>query len=242
LAIITDCALDLFSQRGGASPGLVTTYDKSRYHHDLALHNVTWVQNYDDGLWLSVFNGTTAYMDRAHATTEALGITGGLLEGYTIMGWINWNQRGGNPSIVIGRYEVDVGGWELYLELTATVYYLTQRHHHAGTIVDANPRSATYSVGWTEGVTTFFTVVFQGNATDCLHYRNGAAVGVVSSTGGIRDFESTTRDLVVGIRYTKNATWYDGTMGKLKFYPYIWTPAQIRARYHAEKWLFGVPV
>ena len=240
MTIIKHCALDLFSQHGGASPGVVTAYDKSRYGHDLSMHNVTWVQGHT-GQWLAVYNGTSSYMHLAHANTEALGITGGLLDGYTIMGWINWTDTT-QSEIVLGRYELDIGGWELYLTFTGGVYSLTQRHHHAGTIVDANPRSASNSVGWNEGVTTFFTVVFQGTGTDCLHYRNGAPLAVTSSTGGIRDFESTTYQLVNGVRFSLNANWYEGTMGGLRFFPYIWTPAQIRARYHAEKWSGGVPV
>ena len=68
------------------------------------------------------------------------------------------------------------------------------------------------------------------------------AVAVTSSTGGIRDFEATTQQLVVGTRFSLNANWYEGIMAALRFYPYIMTPAQIRARYHAEKYTAGVPV
>ena len=240
MPIIRDCVLDLFSQRGGASPGLVTAYDKSRWHHDVALHNVTWVRNYDGGMWLPVFNGTTAYMDAAHADTEAMGITNDLNSGYTIMGWINWTDTT-QSEIIAGRYELDVGGWELYLTENAGVYYLTQRHHHAGTVIDTHPRTATNSTGWANSITAFFTVVYPGTGLDCLHYRNGVPLAVTSSTGGVLDFEATTRDLVVGIRFTKDANWYEGTMGGLRMYNYIWTPAQIRARYHAEKYLVGGP-
>ncbi|KKN28561.1 hypothetical protein LCGC14_0852910 [marine sediment metagenome] len=238
--IVKHCALDLFDQRGGPSPSLVTAYDKSRYRHDLSMHNVTWVQG-ATGMWLAVYNGTNAYMHRAHATTEALGITGGLNDGYTIMGWINWTDTG-QSLIIAGRYEVSVGGWELYLTENAGVYYLTQRHHHAGTLVDGEFRSASNSVGWTPGTPYFFTVVFQGNGTDCIHYRNAVPLAILSSTGGIRDFEATIQQLVIGIRYDLAANWYEGTMGGFRFYPYIWTPAQIRARYHAEKYHVGVPV
>ncbi len=238
--IVKHCALDLFDQRGGPAPGVVTAYDKSRYHHDVSMHNVTWEQGVTD-LWLPVYNGTNAYMHRAHATTEALGITGGLNDGYTIMGWINWTDTG-QSLIIAGRYEVSVGGWELYLTENAGVYYLTQRHHHAGTLVDGEFRSASNSVGWTPGIPYFFTVVFQGTGLDCIHYRNAVSLAILSSTGGIRDFEATTQQLVIGIRYDLAANWYEGTMARLRFYPYIMTPAQIRARYHAEKWSVGVPV
>lgn len=234
----TGCILDLFRQQGGAQPGLVTSYDHTRYNHDVTLHNNTWTQG-PTGVWIPVFNGTTAYMDATHASTEAMGITGGLLDGYTIMGWVEWTDTT-QSEILIGRYELDVGGWEIYFTYTGGVYSLTQRHHHAGTIVDTHPRSASYSVGWDEVTTWFFAIVFQGNGTDCLHYRNGVSVAVTSSTGGIRDFESTTQDLVIGTRYTKNANWYEGEMAGLRMFNYIMTPAQIRATYHAEKYLAGV--
>lgn len=239
MSLTRSLALDLFSQRGGATPGLVTSYDKSRWHHDVALHNITWVQDYEAGLWLPVFNGINAYMDRAHANTEALGITNDLNRGYTIMGWFNWVDTT-DPRIIIGRYEVDVGGWELYVSGWGGVYSLNQRHHHAGTIVDTHPRSGSYSVDWTPGVTSFFTVVYQGNGTDCLHYRNAVPLAVVSSTGGVLDFEATTQDLVGGTRFTKDTDWYEGTMGLLKFYPYIWTHGQICQRYEAVKYLAGI--
>jgi len=202
---------------------------------------VTWAQDYDGGLWLPQFNGTTAYMDRAHATTEALGITNDLNAGYTIMGWINWDTTG-QSEVIIGRYEVDVGGWELYLYETGGIYSLNQRHHHAGTVIDLHPRTASYSNGWTAGTTWHFTVVFNGSGTDATHYRNGVPVVVASSTGGMLDFESTTQDLVVGIRYSKDANWYSGWMSKIKFYPYIWTPGQIVNRYNSEKPIFGLPL
>ena len=234
MPIIGDCALNLFSQKGGPSPGLVTSYDKSRYHHDVALHNITWVQNYDNGLWQPVFNGTSAYMDATHAATEGLGITNDLNSGYTIMGWINWTDTT-QSEIVIGRYELDVGGWEIYLTYTGGVYSLTQRHHHAGTVVDAHPRSASYSEGWTEGTNWWMAIVFPGTGTDCIHYRNGVPVVVASSTGGIRAFEATDQELVIGIRYSGGANWYEGTMCGLRVYPYIWTPGQVRNRYEAEK-------
>jgi len=234
----TGCILDLFRQQGGASPGLVTSYDHSRWHHDVTLHNVTWTQGHT-GVWIPLFNGTSAYMDATHASTEAMGITGGLLEGYTIMGWCQWIDTS-QSEIIIARYELDVGGWELYLTENAGVYYLTQRHHHAGTIVDTHPRSATNSVGWIPETSYFFTVVFQGNGMECLHYRNGVVLATTSSTGNVRDFESTTQDLVIGTRFTTDANWYESEMGGLRMFNYIMSPAQIRARYHAEKYLVGV--
>lgn len=228
--------LDVANQLGGVQPSVATLYDWSRYKHDGTMHNVTWTQRYA-GLWEPVFNGTSAYIDAANADTEALAFSGG----YTIMGWVNWVDTT-NSEIVIARYELDVGGWELYLTYTGGIYSLTQRHHHAGTIVDLHPRSASYSVGWDEGINWFMTVVFQGSGTDCLHYRNGVALAVTSSTGGIRDFESTTQDLVIGTRFNKAANWYQGEMSQVKGFNYILSPAQIRAAYHSSKWLFGVPL
>ena len=218
-------------------PGLTTLYDRSRYGNDGTMTNVTWAQ-LPSGLWVMVFNGASSLVDRANATTLSMGLR--LNQGYTIEGWINWEIAAEISQIVIGRYELDVSGWELYLSKVAAVVSLTQRHHHAGTIVDANPRSATFSNGWTENTPLHMAVVFQGNGTDCIHYRNAVPVAVTSSTGGIRAFEETAQDLVIGARYTKDANWYQGEMSKLIMHDYILTPGQVLKRFEATRSLFGV--
>ena len=218
-------------------PGLTTLYDRSRYGNDGTMTNVTWAQ-LPSGLWVMVFNGASSLVDRANATTLSMGLR--LNQGYTIEGWINWEIAAEISQIVIGRYELDVSGWELYLSKVAAVVSVTQRHHHAGTIVDTHPRSATFSNGWTENTPWHMAVVFQGNGTDCIHYRNAVPVAVTSSTGGIRAFEETSRDLVLGARYTKDANWYQGEMSKLRMLDYILTPGQIYVIFNAERSLFGV--
>ncbi len=239
--IIKECIFEpkrYLAPYGSAEPP-ADWHDDSRFHHDLidaaGAAAPNWVQN-ASGVWVKDFDGTNDYADAANADTEAMGLAGGLLEGYTFMCWINWKNTT-NSEIIIGRYEVDVSGWELYLYHTGGVYSLNQRHHHAGVIVDANPRSASYSVGWTEQTPWHLAIVFQGNGTDCLHYRNGMPLTVTSSTGGIRDFEVTTQDLVMGTRYSKNANWYWGTIGIPLMYNYIVTPEAINAKYQSQRYL-----
>ncbi len=223
-------------QFGGATPGVATMYDLSRYRSNGVMTNVTWGQAWTPH-WHAVFNGTSSLIDTDVLDTPQLNF---ITQKYTIMGWVNWIDTT-QSEILIGRYHLDNHGWELYFTFTGGVYSLTQRHHHAGTIVDANPRSASFSVAWDENTVCHMAVVFNGNGTDCSHYKNGVALAVTSSTGGIRNPESADHDLVVGARYTKDANWYEGWHAKLNIYNYAWTHGQICQRYEAEKYLAGIP-
>ena len=231
----TGVVLGVARQRGGSQPSVVTLHDHSRYGNDGAMTNVTWTQ-LPSGQRVMSLNGASSLVDRANAATLSMGLR--LNQGYTIEGWINWEIAAEISQIVIGRYELDVSGWELYLSKVGAVVSLTQRHHHAGTVVDTHPRSATFSNGWTENTPWHMAVVFQGNSTDCIHYRNAVPIAVTSSTGGIRAFEETAQDLVIGARYTKDANWYQGEMSKLRMLDYILSPAQIRSHYSATRRLF----
>jgi len=214
--------------------------DTSRFHHDLddivAPAEADWGQR-DSGLWEKVFDGND-YMEAGNADTLAMdGVHGGLNQGYTFMCWFTVTHGAEVSQILLGRYQLDVGGWELYFSFTGGVSSITQRHHHAGTIVDANPRSASYSEGWLQDTHWHMTLVFQGNGTDCLHYRNGVPLAVTSSTGGIRAMETTVQDLVMGARYTKDANWHIGPISLPLMFNYIMTPEAINAKYQSQLYL-----
>jgi len=241
MSIIKDCIFEpkrYWAPYGSAGPP-ADWPDVSRYGHDIddaaGAAAPAWLQR-ASGLWVKDFDGINDYGEAANADTEAMSLAGGLNDGYTFMCWISWKDTT-QSEIILGRYQLDVGGWELYLTENAGVYSLTQRHHHAGTIVDANPRSASFSVGWALETAWHLTVVYQGNGTDCLHYRNGVPLAVTSSTGGIRDFEATTQDLVMGARYTKDANWYWGPIGIPLMFNYIMTPEAINAKYQSQLYL-----
>ena len=210
--------------------------DDSRFHSHAAFGAgaaaPAWVQ-VPSGVWVLEYDGTADYMDAAAADTTQMDI---VTREYTILCWLNWVDTG-QAEILIGRYHLDNDGWEIYLDETAGVYYLTQRHHHAGTIVDTHPRSASYSVGWTPETTYFLAIVFQGNGTDCLHYRNGVALAVTSSTGGIRNPESCNQDLVFGIRFCKTANWYEGWHSPIVMYDYALSQDAINKIYQSERYL-----
>ncbi len=210
--------------------------DESRYHSHLAFAAgaaaPTYVQR-PSGVWVLEYDGTQQYMDASNASTRQMDI---ITQKYTILCWVHWKDTG-QAEILLGRYQLDVEGWEIYLDETAGVYYLTQRHHHAGTIVDAQPRSASYSVGWTPDITYHMVIVFNGNGTDCTHYRNGVALAMTSSTGGIRDPETCADEVVAGSRYTKTANWYWGWHSPFLMVDYAMSQDEINKIYQSERYL-----
>ncbi len=214
--------------------------DDSRFHHNLldaaGAAAPDWEQR-PSGLWEKDFDGND-YAEIANADTLAMdGVHGALNQGYTFMCWFRVTHGAEISQILFGRYELDVGGWEFYFSFTGGNSSITQRHHHAGTIVDANPRSASFSVGWLQDTYWHMTLVFPGNGTDCIHYRNGVSLAVTSSTAGIRAMETTDQDVVMGARYTKDANWHIGPIGIPLMFNYIMTPEAINARYQSQRYL-----
>jgi len=210
--------------------------DDSRYHSDVAFGAgaaaPTWIQ-LPSGVWVIAYDGLANYMDAAAADTTQMDI---VTRKYTILCWINWVDTS-NSEVIIGRYRVDNDGWELYLYNSAGHYYLTQRHHHSLITVAGHERTASYSDDWTPETTWHLAVVFDGDATDCRHYRNGVALAVTSSAGGIRNPESNDDDLVIGTRYLKNGDWYEGWMSPPVMYEYAMSQDEINKIYQSERYL-----
>ncbi len=210
--------------------------DESRYHSHLdfaaGAAAPAWVQR-PSGAWVLEYDGTADYMLASNATTRQMDV---ITQKYTILCWVHWKDTT-QSEILLGRYQLDVEGWEIYLTFTGGVYSLTQRHHHAGTIVDANPRSASFSEGWDEDTTWHMAVVYNGNGTDCTHYRNGVSLAITSSTGGIRDPEPCADELLAGIRYTKDANWYWGWHSPFLMVDYAMSQDEINKIYHSEGYL-----
>jgi len=220
LAINHQILLDLpFREADGA----ITRDEAKPHHQNVALVDTpTWAKLVS-GLGVITLNGTSEYLELARLACVDLDFIAG---DYSIGGWFNW--AAGDPSqIIIGRYEEDVSGWELYLYDDPN-YYLTLRHHHAGTIVDLHPRSACYSGGWTQGVNHFMGISRTGGG-DAIHYRNGVALTMTCSTGGLVDPETeVTRDLVIGTRFTKTGNYFKNNLWR----PRVWGRAL-----SAEEWM-----
>ena len=225
----------VFAERPHMGDVTPTTFeDESRYNIPIIGEgSPTWTKQ--GRLWLRTYDGASQYHYATNANTKHLAFTPG---NYSISFWINLIDTG-SSEIIIARYELDVGGWEIYWTYTGGVYSITQRHHHAGTVIAEHPRTASYSVGWNAGIPTMVTLVYTGNATDALHYRNGKALEVTSSAGGLLDPESTTYDLVT-LRYTKASYWVKGQTGLLKIWNGDLSAEEVAGRFENERRYLGL--
>lgn len=170
-------------------------------------------------------DGATEYLQMLNADTAALGFTSA---DYSVGVWLRW-EAGDESQIVMGRWELDVGGWEVYLYAPTSL--LTQRHHHAG---GAATRSAVNSGGWTQDTWHFMGISRTGGG-DAVHYRNGVPL---TMAGSLEDPESTTQDLVVGTRYTKDANYLKGLHWRPRVWGRILTAAEWLQIYEREKRFF----
>jgi len=207
----------------------IITQDVAKPHHPVALHGFPSWTPIASGMGVLEFNGTTDYLDSLAADTVDLDfITGD----YSIVGWINY-QTIAQSQIVIGRYGVDLDGWEVYLYSINNT--LNLRHHHASL---APTRTGCYSTGWTTGDWHLFGISRSGNYP--LMYRNGEEIEVTYDVGGLQDPDACNRDLVVGIRYTKDANWYKG----MQWNPRVWDrclePWEQKAIFNSERGIFGL--
>ena len=219
-----DILLDLpFREALFAVGSPISTQDISRTHHPVLLNSNDLLTfpiptQLTSGLNVLRFDGANAYADSLNAETIDLDFIAG---NYSLSMWINVTDTG-LSEILIGRYEVNVSGWELYWDAGAGQNYLTLRHHHAG---GATTRTAAFSVGWTPG--TWYHIGISRVGGICSMYRNGEPVTVTHSPGGLIDPETCTQDMVIGTRYTKNANWYKGYM----YRPRIWGRALIELEF-----------
>ena len=204
------------------------TRDIAKPHHLVSLVNAPTWSTLGSGLGVLTFNGTNEYAQCLNADSADMEFTSG---DYSIAGWINWTDTA-TSEIIIGRYELSVGGWELYLYNNAGTYYLTLRHHHAG---GGTARTGANSTGWTPGSWVHFGVSRSG--TSAQFYRNGVAVDTTSDT--LIDPETTTQDLVISTRYTKNSDWYKGPLVNLKVFDEELTSNDFRNMYEIEKRWFA---
>ena len=215
--------LDLPFYEGG---GTVTRDQAKPHHQDVTLVNTpSWQRlesefdfghgdGFDSGVPLVVlaFNGTNEYGYLDNAASIDLDF---IANDYSIGMWTRWEDNA-QSQILLGRYLLNTSGWELYFYSGGgAIKYLTLRHHHAGTLVGANTRSACYSVGWTPEVWSFIGISRTGGG-EAQHYKNGIALTM--TTGGLVDPETNNNDMVIGTRTSKDFDWYKGKMWR----PRIW--------------------
>lgn len=149
---------------------------------------------------------------------------------YSIGGWINMSSTGQSLQI-INRYALDTDGWELYWY----DFYLTLRHHHAG---EATDRTACYSYAWGTGAWYFMGISRSGGYARM--YRNGVALAMGCSDGGLIDPATANRDLLLGARFTKDADWYKGYQSRMRVWGRSLTAADWAAIFNSERHWYGV--
>ncbi|KKL74947.1 hypothetical protein LCGC14_2059800 [marine sediment metagenome] len=183
------------------------TQDVAKPHHPVTLVGAPAWNALDSGkmaLTLAGFGGGD-YAQCLNADCTDLGFTS---SDFSIGGWFTWEDTAEDSQILIGRYEVSVGGWELYMTEVGALRYMTLRLHHAG---GASARTAGFSLGWAFGTLAHFGVSKIGSSMQ--FYRNGEPITTVSDV--LIDPETTTQDLVIGIRYTKDANLLSGRLPRL---------------------------
>ena len=196
------------------------THDISKSHYLLTLNDpgggsFAW-GNMASGFpylqYIAVGGGAAqgVYLDCPAADTAALNFT---TEDYSIGGWVNWSWNG-YSSILIGRYGVNLDGWETYFDISGGRNTLSQRHHHVS--LTPNENSNCYSEGWTPGEWHFLGISRSGASLYPVHYRNAVPLEMSYETTGMLDPDTCNRDLVLGCRYTKDANWYLGFMGLMR--------------------------
>lgn len=233
MSLTRGLVLDVANQLGGAMPSVVTLHDWSRFENDGAMTDVTWEQ-LPSGLWMMRFNGTSSDVQIAdslsqriplnltvlcwartdHADTRYFFCKGDL--GLNTVSWcvLNFNQR--------FRVFITQGG--TYLGGDTKNYYTT-----ADVFTDAN---IWHHVGF----------VFEGGTTLTLYVDGEVPATTYSTDNAMTSLYPATDDLLLGCVWINALKAGRAVIDKALpcIYNYALTPAQVRARYHSEKWLFGV--
>ncbi len=199
----------------------IITQDVAKPHHPVTLVDTPTWESLGSGLGVLALNGTSEYLESDSGDTGDLDFTSG---DYTLAAWLRW-ESGEDSQIVMGRYVVDTDGWELYLY--GPTLLLTLRHHHAG---GGATRTAQYSEGWAQDAWHHMVVVRDG--ADIAFYRNGVLLTTIGDP--LENPETATRDLVIGVRTSKDANWFKGKLWRPRIWSRVLTAVEARTLYELE--------
>jgi len=236
-----DILLDLPFREGTGT----VTMDVAKPHHPVTLNDpgggsFVWT-SLPSGLMVMEFVtvgggvGDGVYLGCDTAETVDLDFTSG---DYSVSAWINWDSAGGQSEIIIGRYAVNVSGWEVYLNISGGRNTISQRHSHAS--LAPNTNSNCFSTGWTPGTWAFFGASRTGGNLYPVHYRNGVPLTMEYEASGMLDPDTCNRDLTIGSRFTKDANWYKGLMWRPRAWPRALTETEWMNLFKYERDWFGV--
>ena len=222
----------------------VVTHDHAKPHHPITFN--------DPGggsfVWTTLASGLMAlefvtagggftdgvYLKSLAVDTVDLDFTTG---DYSLGCWVNWAWNG-YSSILMGRYGVDLDGWETYFDISGGRNTLSQRHHHSSLVPNNN--SSCFSIGWTPGVWALAGISREGISLYPQHYRNGGILEMSYETSGMLDPDTCNRDLVIGCRYTNDANWYKGFVCRPRIWNRVLSQTEWKTIFENERSYFGV--
>ena len=213
--------LDVASQVGGASPGVATLYDKSRFANNGAMIGLTWSQ-ISSGLRVINFGGV--YGNRVvfpnSASLSKLG------SGISVMFWMSSPPGGTN---VIYQWALAQRSFQLSASADKMVCYISDD----GSVNAGHFKQYTSSLS---AFTSSYNLIgFTFNSSGLSLFVNGVLdpAPVKTADGAISTMFSSNQDIVM---YTDVAS----KMALGRIWNHALSPARIRDLYTAERRLFGV--
>jgi hypothetical protein len=228
LALNEDIELDLSMLEATGT----ITHDESKNHiMATAPNGLIWDALAAGNYGISLHELFSRYLDAPAADTTALNFTSG---DYSLAVWINPGFYAEDSMIIMGRYAVNIRGWELYYYDPTNL--ITLRHHHAG---GATTRTACYSGGWLrDGEWRLFGATRIGGVAQ--HYMNGQPITTTGPAGGLLDpATDVADDLVIGVRHTKDNNFWTGHLHRPRAWSRALTALEHYAIYEAEKGWFS---
>ena len=179
--------------------------------------------------------GDGVYLDCPAADTVSMNFTSG---DYSVGGWINWLDLGaGQSEILIGRYQTEVDGWDLYLNISGGRNTLSHRHHHSS-LGAGNLKSECYSEGWTPGEWHFMGVSRKG--TDVQHFRNRIPLVMAPTPTVMLDPDTANKNMVLGARgVTLSNNWLYAMTWNLRVWNRTFSREDWATLWNREKHWFG---
>lgn len=212
----------------------IITHSEAKTHPNVRLINTpTWTTLPSGLMTIGLTGASSEYLEADAADTANLDFTTG---DYSIGVWIKWTA-GVQSQIIIGRYEVNVTGWEIYLDVSGGLNTVSQRHSHVS--LAPNTNSNCYSTGWTPATWFLLGISRIGGDLYPVHHRNGVPLTMSYEASGMLDADSCNQDLVIGARYSKDANFYTGLMWRPRVWPKALTAEDWVTLYELEKGWFA---